>query len=140
MDDSLTRVEELLRRTEAEPELIGFLLAELLESDVLILARPETDDCAKVESLCGNSCDRHQESTTRPASLSFFSSPQALIRALAANGRCFVMRGEDLFRSTRGSHLCLNPGLELGMEFNPELVEDMLETLESHRRHRARAG
>ena len=126
MGDSLTTVENLLERIKEQPELIGFLLIELMESDVLVLKHPVVGGCTEIDSLCGDSHVKQGDQTDHPAMLSFFSSPQALIGALVASGRCFTINAEDFFKGTRGSYLRLNPGQDLGMEFTPAFVEEML--------------
>jgi hypothetical protein len=125
MGDSLTTVENLLERIKEQPELIGFFLVELLESDVLVLRHSDSDGCTKVDSPCGDFLAKHCDGTDL-ARLSFFSSPEALIRALVASGSCFAMNAEELFKGTRGSYLQLNPGQDLCMEFPSAFVEEVV--------------
>lgn len=126
-DDSGNALEAALRRAAAEPGDRPAFYRLLLDSQVYVLGQSESGG-EGVHTLQAGGRISIENWTRQDGSpvIPFFSSVEALQRAIAQESRYLGLPARSLFEMTRGATLVLDPKSEFGKEFVPGEIDALL--------------
>lgn len=129
MQEAENALERALRLAATHPEHRPEFCRILLESDVLVLGSTDAigDGRGEIPAGAQVSIVNWEKPDGTPVT-PFFSSVEALRRAIDEESRVLTLRARDLFELTRGATLFLNPRSSYGKEFFPQEIEALLAT------------
>jgi len=122
-----TPLETALRLAADDPGCRPDFYKMLLEAKVFIIQHTEHPREGKRRAEAGESIAiRHWMRDNETPIIPFFSSLEALQRAITEEVTYMELPARALFEMTQGAALVLNPSLEYGKEFFPEEIEALL--------------
>ena len=126
MDHDENPLARALRLASGDPAARPDFYRQLLESEVYVLGPPDDGDGERRvvpgESIAIQHWTRRDGSPVLP----FFTSLEALQRAIDEQCTYFALSARALLEMTRGASLVLDPRSEFGKEFVPAEVESLL--------------
>jgi hypothetical protein len=125
MHGTENKLELMLRRAAADPELRDAFYRQLLESNIFVQVQTVHGESGVIPAgaTIGVECWCRQDGTEV---IPFFSSPEAFFTSVPLGGKCVVMKTHELFEMKPGAAFYLNQGSDLGVEFPPDMVDLML--------------
>jgi len=133
MKGAQNSLEMALARAAAEPATRPAFYRLLLESEVYVIGHTDVpgDGNTTIPAGANLSIVNWEKKDGKPF-IPFFSSLEALQRVLKAEARFVAMPARNLFETTRGATLILNPALSHGKEFFPAEIDALLTTCVNH--------
>lgn len=133
------QLEHLLQSAAADPAARPDFYRALLASDVFVIGRTDQDAPANAPFTNPAGSQLHIVNFNRPDGsryIPFFTSIDALRKALDGEHGYISLPCKSLFELTKGTILVLNPGSKYGKAFLPNEIEALLETGSNHRAQR----
>jgi len=129
MNGSVDKLGDLLRLAAGEPARRPDFYRALLEATVFVIGQPGGQGLGRVELDAGTTVSlQHWQRPDGAPVLPFFTSKEALQRAVDAEVGFIALPARTLFEVTRGTALVLNPRSDYGKEFLPSEVDCLLRT------------
>jgi hypothetical protein len=131
--DPVNELERTLARAAGDPASRPEFYKALLEAEVFVIGFTDSPEEGRSTIPAGAKLSiTNWEKNDGTPIIPFFTSIEALQRAIKEETRFIAMPAKSFFEITSGSFLVLNPASPHGKEFSPEEVKALLETGMNH--------